>query len=122
MKILNGILALLFILFAYWQFNDPDALTWVIIYLLVAAMSAYAIFKKIDKRILVFFLTFFLVYTLSYTPYILDWIRQGMPSIADEMKASTPYIEYTREFFGLLICLIVVVYHYCFSKKQNDTI
>lgn len=117
MKILNGILALIFLLFAYWQLNDPDALTWVIVYLLVAGVSGYAIFKKIDRRILLFLLTLFLFYTLSYTPYIIAWIQQGMPSIADEMKASTPYIEYTREFFGLLISLCVIVYHYYFSYK-----
>lgn len=119
MKILNGILALLFVLFAYWQFNDPDALTWVIIYLLVAVLSGYAIFKKIDRRVLVFLLSFFVIYTLSYTPYIIDWVRQGMPNIAEEMKATAPYIEYTREFFGLLICLIVVVYHYFASTKRS---
>ena len=104
-------------LFAYWQLNDPDALTWVIVYLLVASVSGYAVFEKIDRRILLFLVTMFLIYTLSYTPYIIDWIQQGMPSIAEEMKAATPYIEYTREFFGLLISLCVIVYHYYFSYK-----
>jgi len=117
LKILNVILTLIFLLFAYWQLNDPDALTWVIIYLLVAGVSGYAIFKNIDRRILLFLVTMFLIYTLSYTPYIIDWIHHGMPSIADEMKASTPYIEYTREFFGLLISLCVIIYHYYFSYK-----
>jgi len=117
LKILNGILALIFVLFAYWQLNDPDALTWVIVYLLVASVSGYAVFEKIDRRILLFLVTMFLIYTLSYTPYIIDWIQQGMPSIAEEMKAATPYIEYTREFFGLLISLCVIVYHYYFSYK-----
>jgi len=117
LKILNAILALVFVLFAYWQFNDPDALTWVIIYLVVAALSGFAIFKKIDSKILVFLMSFFVIYTLSYTPYIIDWVRQGMPNIAEEMKATAPYIEYTREFFGLLICLIVVGWHYFVSRK-----
>ena len=84
---------------------------------MIAALSVYAIFKKIDKRILTFLLIFFFIYTLSYTPYILAWVQQGMPSIVDEMKASTPYIEYTREFLGLLICLMAVGYHYFFSRR-----
>jgi hypothetical protein len=120
LKILNGILALIFVLFAYWQLNDPDALTWVIIYLLVAGVSAYAIFKKIERKYLLFLLSFFLIYTLSYSPYILDWILKGMPSITEEMQAATPYIEYTREFFGLLISLLVIVYHYYFSCSVRN--
>ncbi len=89
---------------------------WIIIYLIVAAVSGYAVFRKLDRRILVFLLTFFFIYIASYTPYIIEWVQLGMPSIADEMQASTPYIERTREFFGLLICLVVVIYHYISSK------
>jgi len=107
----------MFVLFAYWQFNDPDALMWVVIYLLVAGISAISIFKKLNRKILLFFLVFFFIYTASYTPYIAEWIQMGTPNIADEMKATAPYIERTREFFGLLICLGVVIYHYISSNK-----
>jgi len=117
LKVLNALFACVFVLFAYWQLNDPDAMMWVIIYLIVAAVSAYAVFRKLDRKILIFLLMFFFIYIASYTPYIIEWVQLGMPSIAEEMQASTPYIERTREFFGLLICLVVVIYHYFSNNK-----
>ena len=104
-------------LFAYWQFNDPDALTWVILYLAVAMISLVAAFRAVDRRVIIFFLMLFFIYAASYSLFLVEWIQLGMPSIADEMKATTPYIEHTREFFGLLICLLVMIYHY-FSQKK----
>ena len=117
MRIVNGILAFIFALFAYWQFNDPDALTWVILYMSVAMISLVAVFREVDRRVIIFFLMMFFIYAASYSLYIVEWIQLGMPSIASEMKANTPYIERTREFFGLLICLLVMIYHY-FSQKK----
>lgn len=118
MKIVNILLAILFTLFAYWQLNDPDALMWVIVYLAVAVVSGIAVVRKLDRRITIFLLVFFVIYALSYTPYILEWILLGMPSITEEMQASTPYVERTREFFGLLICLAAIIYHYFTSTKK----
>ncbi len=117
MRILNAILAFVFILFAYWQFNDPDALTWVILYSAVAGISLVAAFREVDTRVIIFFLMLFFIYAASYSLYLIEWVQLGMPSIAEEMKANTPYIERTREFFGLLLCLLVVIYHY-FSQKK----
>ena len=119
MRVLNGILAFVFILFGYWQFNDPDALTWVILYFAVAGISLVAAFREVDRRVLIFFLMLFFIYVASYSLYLIEWVQLGMPSIAEEMQANTPYIERTREFFGLLICLLVMIYHY-FSQKKID--
>ena len=119
MRILNGILAFVFTLFAYWQFNDPDALTWVILYFAVAGISLVAAFRKVDRRVIIFFLMLFFIYAASYSLYLIEWIQLGMPNIAEEMQANTPYIESTREFFGLLICLLVMIYHYISQNKIN---
>jgi hypothetical protein len=43
-------------------------------------------------------------------PEIIKWIQDGMPSIVQSMKATIPTIEYTREFLGLLLCLIACIW------------
>jgi hypothetical protein len=43
-------------------------------------------------------------------PEIIKWIKDGMPSIVQSMKATIPSIEYTREFLGLLLCLIACIW------------
>jgi len=40
-----------------------------------------------------------------------------MPSIADEMQAKNPYIEITREFLGLLLAFITLIFHFFQSRK-----
>jgi hypothetical protein len=52
-------------------------------------------------------------------PTFAQWISSGMPSIVDEMKASTPYIEFAREYLGLCLCLIVLIFHYVRCSKQR---
>ena len=45
-------------------------------------------------------------------PEFLMWVNLGMPDITGEMKATSPYIESAREFFGLVLCIIVFIFHY----------
>lgn len=49
MKILNLILTILFILFAAVQYNDPDPIHWMALYLFVAAVCGFAAFGKYNK-------------------------------------------------------------------------
>lgn len=54
---------------------------------------------------------------LTLLPGALDWIQDGMPSIVESMKASSPYIELVREFLGLGIALLVILLMLFFEKK-----
>ena len=50
---------------------------------------------------------------------VLDWIQKhNAENIAGTMKATKPWIEETREFFGLLILIIVLLTNYFYSKKR----
>jgi hypothetical protein len=40
-----------------------------------------------------------------------------MPSITASMKAESPYIELSREFFGLLLCAIAALYYLIKAKR-----
>lgn len=108
MKIINLILCFLFVLFAVVQYNDPDPYLWAPIYLFVAGVCGFAAFNKYDRRITLLGTIVLAIYTLTYVPAFVDWIRMGMPSIVETMKAEKPYVELTREFGGLVICLLAL--------------
>jgi hypothetical protein len=49
---------------------------------------------------------------------IIDWVQfHNASNIATKMKAEKPWIEESREFFGLVIILIVLGIN--FFKKEN---
>lgn len=115
MKTVNIFLCILFVLCAVLQYNDPDPYIWVPIYLFVAGVCGFAAFNKFNS--LVTWIGFIIIglYMISYIPAFIDWIQMGMPSIVETMKADRSYVELTREFGGLWLCLIALagqLYHF----------
>lgn len=122
LKIFNIFFCIVFILFAALQYNDPDPYVWVPIYLYaavfcwlafrgkyfpvaylfgIAAYTAYAVYKFLDKN------------------GVWDWLtKHDAANIAGTMKAEKPWIEETREFFGLLILIIVLLIDYFYGKRK----
>jgi len=101
----------LFLGFAIVQWNDPDPLIWMIfygvmslIYILLAIKNKFAFYLAIVMSIIC------LVSMAVILPEIFQWMKDGMPSIVQSMKAEIPTIEYTREFLGLLLCLIACIW------------
>jgi len=117
MKILNLLLAIVFALFALAQYNDSDGWTWIIMYLFVAVTSFFAFRGDYNRGILAVALILMLGWLALLLPDFLEWINLGMPSIADEMQAKNPYIEITREFLGLLLAFITLIFHFFQSRK-----
>ena len=105
--ILNCLFCVSFILFAYVNLNDPDAWLWVSIYLIAAVCCGLAVFNKYYPLVYLFVIAFYLVYAVQLffsRDGVRDWIvKYKRPSIVETMQATKPYIEQTREFFGLLI-------------------
>ena len=114
MKIFNLVLALLFFAFAAVQLNDTpgDVLFWVLIYSLVAAISAFGAFSKYNMWVIMLGIAAVVYEMFRKFPAFAQWCSDGMPSIVEEMKASSPYVELVREFLGLALCLAVLVFHY----------
>jgi Transmembrane family 220, helix len=112
MKLFNIFFIVLFILSAALQYNDPDPYIWIPIYL-YAAWLCYLAYKKKYRRSL------FLVGLLIFIPYaaylffgvdgVLSWINEHQAeSIIGSMKATKPWIEETREFFGLALIIVSI--------------
>ena len=119
MKWVHLTLSFLFLAFAAVQINDPDPILWIIVYLIIAIVAILA-FK--ERHYFWFNLVFFMTLLVSTSFYVVDvieWWRDGMPNIAGSMKASSPYIERIREFFGLLIALIAMTFYLALSKKNK---
>lgn len=110
MKILYAILAVLFALFAYFQFNDPDPIQWAMIYGLVSVLCVLAATGRFPKGVLLAVAALSAGWMLSMVPGFIDWIRNGMPSITSEMRTHEPHIEVVREFLGLLMAFVTVVF------------
>ena len=125
MKFFNLFLAALFFGFAGLQFNDDpgDVWFWVLIYAAIAVLLGFAAFNKYNMW-LILACTGAVVYQMfRLFPAFVSWISAGTPSITGEMKAISPHVELVREFLGLLICLIALVYLYIrYSKSRKDLV
>jgi len=117
---IHYVVAALFFLSAVVQWNDPDPIVWIIIY---ASVSAIVLLYALGKPIYYFSLSGLIICLIGsaiYIPDAIQWAKDGMPNIAGSMKAESQYIEFMREFFGLLVCSITLFIY--FRKSQKDTL
>ncbi|MCA6079161.1 transmembrane 220 family protein [Fulvivirga sedimenti] len=118
MKAIKIILALLFLLFAVVQYNDPDPWLWIAIYGITAGLFIANIWGWYNKTVLLVFLVLGVLYSLTYLGGVIDYIGMGQPAaIVETMKAEKPYIEETREFFGMWI--VIAAIWFLFKKGRN---
>ncbi len=109
-QIILSVLGVLFVLFAYFQWNDPDSLKWIVYYLMIAALFFASLAKKNKFLYIYAILTLSLIWMITLLPTAIEWFNDGMPTIVESMKASDPYIELVREFLGLVISIIALLY------------
>ena len=104
------------------QYNDPDPYLWIPIYLYPAVLCFLATREKFYKNAYTggfIFFSLYAVYKLLDQNGVVDWLRfHDAANIAATMKAEKPWIEESREFFGLAIILIVLFINY---KKFTKT-
>ncbi|WP_133777924.1 transmembrane 220 family protein [Pedobacter nutrimenti] len=116
LNILNSIFCIAFILFAYVNLNDNDFWLWVPIYMAASICCGLAVFGHFYPIIYLIAISFYLVYAVILffaKDGVRDWIiRYKRPSLVESMQATKPYIEKTREFFGLLIISGALVINY----------
>ncbi len=111
-KIVNIILCILFIAFAILQLNDPDGWLWFLIYFVVALISIIENFKKLPKTFL--WVVFFglVIYSAFYFSSLIDFLKtDNKEEVFGEMIYEKPYLEGTREFIGLILAALAILYH-----------
>lgn len=121
MKWLWWLLSLVFLSFIIVQYNDPDPWSWGLIYALV---TANCVLMALGKRVPWFSwlsLGILVILTTIWLPGFIQWIRLGMPSLVETMKADKVYIEEGREFLGLLLADLVVLSTFFVRRKTTST-
>ena len=123
MKIFNLFFCLVFIVSAALQYNDPDPYLWMPIYLYTAVFCWLAFRNKFYPGAYllgIVLYTIYAVYKIFDKNGVLDWInKHDAENIAETMKAEKPWIEESREFFGLVILIIVLVVDYVYAKRRK---
>ena len=123
MKIFNILFCILFIISAVLQYNDPDPYIWIPIYLYGAVLCWLAFRNKFFPAAYVIGIVAFGAYAVYFfftENGVLDWIQKhNAENIATSMKATKPWIEDTREFFGLIILIVVLFVNYFYAKRSR---
>ncbi len=118
--ILNSFFCLAFAAFAYVNLNDKDAWLWVTIYLVASGLCGLAVFEKYFPLVYIVAICFYVLYAIRLffiKDGVKDWIvKYHQPSLVESMQATKPYIEQTREFFGLLIISAALAINYFFAQ------
>lgn len=112
--------AALFFLFALVQLNDQDPLLWMLMYGYVGIVAALAAFGRHPLYLIWIGLLTALAWLATLIPAFIDWLRMGAPTIVGSMKAETPYIELTREFLGLALCISVLAIYLRLAYRQRS--
>src|SRR5687767_1113484 len=116
MKIFNLAFAILFVVCAALQYNDPDPYLWIPIYMYAAVLCFLAFRGKFYPIAYIVGMAVYVIYAiyLFFTDEgVIDWVnKHEAESLTQSMKASTPWIEDTREFFGLCILTFVLLMNY----------
>lgn len=126
MKIFNLLFSLLFLASAALQYNDPDPYIWMPIYLYGTILCWLAFRNQFYPKayiagILIY--TGYAVYLFFAADGVLDWMQKhNAENIAATMQATKPWIEETREFFGLVILIIVLSVNLWYCKKRKGRV
>ena len=122
MKILHFILATLFFAFTVVQFNDPDPLLWILIYGSMSAVCVMAGFKLYFPKVMIVQGVLYLVYCVLLWPGVSRWFSSDNKAMLfdDIAKMQNLYIEESREFLGLAICLVVLALYLWLSLRKKQ--
>ncbi|WP_162343442.1 transmembrane 220 family protein [Cyclobacterium salsum] len=113
-----GISSLLFLLFAFWQINDPDPMRWVPVYLIAALTAGFAFFGKFNVNLLVFFTFSYLIAAVFFWPdNILGWIGEEWQQ--KDLSMKTIAMETNREFFGLTLAAITFALQAIIGRRKR---
>ena len=123
MKYLNIFFIIIFITAAFLQWNDPDPALWISIYLAGAFLCFTALKKEINIWLFTTALCFFgiLALYLFFIPNgVLSWFTDHRAEdIIENMSDEKPWIEKTREFFGLLIVCLALGINIIWYKRRR---
>jgi hypothetical protein len=125
MKILNIFFIVLFISSAALQYNDPDPYIWMPLYLFGAYLCFEAYRKKYKPFLHIAGIAIYSLYAVFLVfgeNGVISWAtKHNAENIAQGMKATKPWIEETREFFGLVLLITALVLNMIWLRKYHPS-
>ena len=123
MKIVHYSLAVLFLAFTSVQFNDPDPILWIIIYGAMVAVCILAALNKYYPKVMMVQGGLYLIYCTLLWSGVSQWFASDEKEMLfdDIAKMQYPYIEESREFLGLAICLVVIAFYLWISLRGKKS-
>lgn len=120
-KFFFGFWTLMFIIFSYLQFNDPDPEVWVTIYVIAAVLSGLSAAGNYYLPILLTVALAALIGGIYFFPSsVSDWVIQEWEQADLTMK--TVDMEEARESFGLLIIFTVMSTAAFIGWRQDQSV
>ena len=122
MKAIAIISGIIFLVFTVVQFNDPDPLYWIFIYLLTAGFSFAAFFNRFYPKLMLLTIGMYLNAAFGLWAGVVEWFHSPDRSLLfdDIAKMQHIYIEEAREFLGLMMALAALIYFYFSALKQKN--
>jgi len=99
--ILNAIFLIIYLLFAAVQYNDADALLWILIYLFAAGMCFARIRKKQQRWLPPLLLVVSLLWIGALLPRVVG--QTSLAEVFASISMQTKAVEEAREIGGLLL-------------------
>lgn len=116
MRIFSYITGVVMLLFSIVQLNDPDALIWVIAYLIPAIVAFLFSHRKFSKTLLfILAIAYLIIALVLFPPSFQEWIHAEEK--AKSLGMTLPGIEEAREAVGLLICSLALAFFGFKTKK-----
>ena len=101
-SVISTVMALMFAAFAAVQYNDPDPLTWIAIYSLMAVLLLLNAYRRLPLSVSLLPMLAAIVGTVLLWP-------DEYQGITDKMD-SRPGVELARESLGLALCALGCMY------------
>jgi len=122
MKAIAIFSGIIFLVFTVVQFNDPDPLYWIFIYLLTAGFSFAAFFNRSYPKVMLLAIGMYLNAAFGLWAGVVEWFHSPDRSLLfdDIAKMQHIYIEEAREFLGLMMALAALIYFYFSASKQKN--
>ena len=119
MKIVHALLAIMFLIFAALQLNDPDPYIWIPIYGAMVVICVMAFYGRYPRKTMFALIVLYAIYSIFYIPGVREWMQQDDKAqlFNNVAKMEHPFIEESREFLGLLINIIVLAFYLIISRK-----
>ena len=109
-RVLHAIVAVVFLMMAAIQLNDPDPAYWMAVYAAVAAVPLARVLHRRLPSVSLIAGGMVLAGLIIAVPGFVDFlVSRDFTSINDKMTPDKPYVESAREFIGLLIAAICLM-------------